>query len=760
VLGLVCACVGPVVDIGLNLSTSTSRVVSYKALLCRTIGMEVSLEVPCVYDSVQVIRPSINFRSGLTLAGIHSSSILEFFVSLPASDSVLIALLELIPLTFLKTDSYFSHLSSDLNFTSENRISIGLSSIFLFTKCYENWLSIEITQVCLCGVFRGISLGCTEGLSAWRVKALLSYQPIVVPVGRSVLGRLFNVLGSCVDPFIELSISACFRRKSLTQNDGTSIDYSKSVFSYSMPSLVRCLPIKPSNQSFTKPFIQRLVSSSCSLGTLGGLGYIIQVLSMYKGEFESNSLRPSLVFSNEPIEKCSSMELGLFQGSESEAAVSASIRELEKFHSEAYHATKWFSGSQKNPSSVMYLPASTESVFREAQSNLAIRVFRFEPLFSSLEAIHKRPVSFSKLTVDITLFETGIKVVDLLTPYRKGGKVGLFGGAGVGKTVVIMELIRNLAIEHSGLSIFSGVGERTREGNDLYSEMKDSGIIKVRTSYLDYPAHKQATKSVCLDPVFSSNTSSVVLVFGQMNETPGCRMRVSYASLSISEFFRDVFNQDILIFVDNVFRFLQAGSEVSTLLGRMPSAVGYQPTLSTEMGSFQERIVATVWGSITSIQAVFVPADDLTDPAPVVIFSHLDAVTVLSRSLASKGIYPAVDPFYSSSKSLDPTCLSPSHYCTSCEVKQLLQRYRELQDVIAILGLEELSEIDRLTVERARKVERFLSQPFSVAEVFTRIPGRYVKLDETVTGFAKLVRGELDSVSEGSFYLIGSLADL
>jgi F-type H+-transporting ATPase subunit beta len=245
-----------------------------------------------------------------------------------------------------------------------------------------------------------------------------------------------------------------------------------------------------------------------------------------------------------------------------------------------------------------------------------------------------------------------------------------------------------------------------------------------------------------------------------MNETPGCRMRVSYASLSISEFFRDVFNQDILIFVDNVFRFLQAGSEVSTLLGRMPSAVGYQPTLSTEMGSFQERIVATVWGSITSIQAVFVPADDLTDPAPVVIFSHLDAVTVLSRSLASKGIYPAVDPFYSSSKSLDPTCLSPNHYCTSCEVKQLLQRYRELQDVIAILGLEELSEIDRLTVERARKVERFLSQPFSVAEVFTRIPGRYVKLDETVTGFAKLVRGELDSVSEGSFYLIGSLADL
>merc|ERR1712039_945283 len=348
--------------------------------------------------------------------------------------------------------------------------------------------------------------------------------------------------------------------------------------------------------------------------------------------------------------------------------------------------------------------------------------------------IHKAPLSIQNLSVSLELFETGIKVVDLLTPYKKGGKIGLFGGAGVGKTVVIMELIRNLAIEHSGLSIFSGVGERTREGNDLYAEMKESGIITYKNLY-------EGRGSSKLGPVFSGSTSAVVLVFGQMNETPGCRMRVGYASLTIAEYFRDVFKQDILIFVDNVFRFLQAGSEVSTLLGRMPSAVGYQPTLSTEMGSFQERITATLSGSITSIQAVYGPADDLTDPAPVVIFGHLDAVTVLSRALASKGIYPSVDPFNSSSKILDATYLGLTHLCTAGEVKQLLQRYKELQDVIAILGLEEVSEEDRIVVDRAKKIERFLSQPFSVAEVFTRIAGKYVSLSATISGFRKIIPG-------------------
>ena len=323
-------------------------------------------------------------------------------------------------------------------------------------------------------------------------------------------------------------------------------------------------------------------------------------------------------------------------------------------------------------------------------------------------------------------------------------------GAGVGKTVVIMEFIRNLATEHSGLSLFAGVGERTREGNDLYSEMQDSSIISftLRSTSLIYQS------------LFAAHQSQVVLVFGQMNETPGNRMRVTHASLAMAEYLRDAFCQDVLIFIDNVFRFLQAGSEVSTLLGRMPSAVGYQPTLSTEMGSFQERIVATNAGSITSIQAIYVPADDLTDPAPVVIFGHLDAITVLSRGLASKGIYPAVDPLNSTSKILDPSYLKQEHFYVASNVKQILQRYKELQDVIAILGLEELSNQDRVVVNRARKIERFLSQPFFVAEIFTRIQGRYVCLHDTILGFSQIVTGELDIWSEGGFYLKGTLCDI
>jgi F-type H+-transporting ATPase subunit beta len=376
-----------------------------------------------------------------------------------------------------------------------------------------------------------------------------------------------------------------------------------------------------------------------------------------------------------------------------------------------------------------------------------------DTLFSSVRPVHKTSSSILQLSVTLDLFETGIKVIDLLTPYRKGGKIGLFGGAGVGKTVVIMELIRNLAIEHGGLSLFAGVGERTREGCDLYGEMQDSGIISISNT-------KSGSNLRGYPPSFASNSSEVVLVFGQMNETPGARMRVAHAALAMAEFFSDVFSGDVLIFVDNVFRFLQAGSEVSTLLGRMPSAVGYQPTLSTEMGCFQERICCVLNGSITSIQAIYVPADDLTDPAPVVIFGHLDAVTVLSRNLASKGIYPAVDPFASTSKMLDVTCLQGAHFCVANSVKQMLQRYKELQDLIAILGLEELTEKDRTLVERARKVERFLSQPFYVAEVFTRMSGRYVSVEESISGFSKIVDGELDAYDEGLFYLKGSLSDV
>ncbi len=349
--------------------------------------------------------------------------------------------------------------------------------------------------------------------------------------------------------------------------------------------------------------------------------------------------------------------------------------------------------------------------------------------------IHRDAPAFTELETKPSIFETGIKVVDLLAPYRRGGKIGLFGGAGVGKTVLIMELINNIAKAHGGVSVFGGVGERTREGNDLYEEMKESGVIN-ESNFAE---------------------SKVALVYGQMNEPPGARMRVGLTALTMVEYFRDVNKQDVLLFIDNIFRFTQAGSEVSALLGRMPSAVGYQPTLATEMGALQERITSTTQGSITSIQAVYVPADDLTDPAPATTFAHLDATTVLSRNLAAKGIYPAVDPLDSTSTMLQPNIVSAEHYRIAETVKETLQRYKELQDIIAILGIDELSEEDRLTVARARKVERFLSQPFFVAEIFTGSPGKYVSLEQTIKGFTMVLEGELDDLPEQAFYLVGDI---
>ncbi|MDX9752718.1 MAG: F0F1 ATP synthase subunit beta [bacterium] len=344
--------------------------------------------------------------------------------------------------------------------------------------------------------------------------------------------------------------------------------------------------------------------------------------------------------------------------------------------------------------------------------------------------IHRPAPRFDEQVPVAEQFETGIKVIDLLAPYAKGGKVGLFGGAGVGKTVVIMELIRNIAQEHGGVSVFGGVGERTREGNDLWLEMNESGVID-RTA----------------------------LVFGQMNEPPGARLRVALTALTMAEFFRDERGQDVLLFIDNIFRFTQAGSEVSALLGRMPSAVGYQPTLSTEMGALQERITSTKKGSITSVQAIYVPADDLTDPAPATTFSHLDATTVLSRPIAELGIYPAVDPLDSTSRIMDPRILGEDHYNTAKEIQQILQRYKDLQDIIAILGMDELSDEDKITVQRARKIQRFLSQPFFVAEQFTGREGRYVKIADTIEGFKRIASGELDELPEQAFYMCGTIEE-
>merc|ERR1712195_182284 len=351
--------------------------------------------------------------------------------------------------------------------------------------------------------------------------------------------------------------------------------------------------------------------------------------------------------------------------------------------------------------------------------------------------IHRSAPAFSDLDTTPSVFETGIKVVDLLAPYRRGGKIGLFGGAGVGKTVLIMELINNIARAHGGVSVFGGVGERTREGNDLYCEMKESKVIN----------EEKLTES------------KVALVYGQMNEPPGARMRVGLTALTMAEYFRDVNKQDVLLFIDNIFRFVQAGAEVSALLGRMPSAVGYQPTLATEMGGLQERITSTTEGSITSIQAVYVPADDLTDPAPATTFAHLDATTVLSRGLASKGIYPAVDPLDSTSTMLQPAIVGEVHYAIAQRIKSTLQRYKELQDIIAILGLDELSEEDRQVVSRARKVERFLSQPFFVAEIFTGSPGKYVPLTVAIEDFNNVLDGKYDDLPEQAFYLVGDIKE-
>ena len=351
--------------------------------------------------------------------------------------------------------------------------------------------------------------------------------------------------------------------------------------------------------------------------------------------------------------------------------------------------------------------------------------------FETRWSIHRDPPSFENQSTKSEIFETGIKVVDLLAPYAKGGKVGLFGGAGVGKTVIIMELIHNVAFKHSGYSVFAGVGERTREGNDLYNEMKESGVL-----------------------------DKVALTYGQMNEPPGARNRIALTGLTMAEYFRDKLGLDVLMFIDNIFRFSQSGSEMSALLGRIPSAVGYQPTLASEMGKLQERITSTKKGSITSVQAVYVPADDLTDPAPATVFAHLDATTVLNRAIAEKGIYPAVDPLDSTSRMLDPQIIGEEHYKVARGVQAVLQKYKDLQDIIAILGMDELSEEDKLVVERARKIERYLSQPFFVAEVFTGSPGKYISLEETIAGFKGILEGKYDDLPENAFYMVGNIDEV
>ena len=681
--------------------------------------------LPSVYDALLVIRPSCNFRDRTLINGPNQA---QYFIELPFNDGYLIAIIHLCCAKY--SSSYYGTLFKELG--DINRPSspiLGFASVFLFIKSYSSWLVAELSG-CYKGVFRTIALGSTDGLCTNSCTFSLSYQPVIVPVGRIALGRILNVVGSSMDPYMDLSLSSQFG----------------SYHFISSANTIGQLVEKDPNESY--PTTYRNHRLHC-LRFCFNTKHLIDLWNTMIMNTISSAWIFYLAYSWSHIP-----QLGI-QGCSRIYSVNASwiLRFIE-----AYRIWDFISTLKHIEHIVFSLPIA-ESKEIDCQINafrdrFTTRFYHTDTLFSSIKPIHKTPLAMITLSISVTLFETGIKVVDLLTPYKCGGKIDLFGGAGVGKTVVIMELIRNLATEHGGLSLFAGVGERTREGNDLYYEMQDSAIIELSLT-------KQYTvNSYSYGALFAAVRSQVVCVFGQMNETPGCRMRVTHGSISMAEYFRDAFGQDVLIFIDNVFRFVQAGSEVSTLLGRMASAVGYQPTLSTEMGSFQERIVATLAGSITSIQAIYVPADDLTDPAPVVIFGHLDAITVLSRALASKGIYPAVDPFNSTSKMLDPSYLKQEHFYLATNVRQMLQRYKEVQDVIAILGLEELANQDRVVVNRARKIERFLSQPFFVAEIFTRIQGRYVCLNDTIIGFTKIVNGQLDILSEGWFYLKGALCDM
>ena len=697
--GYLSSCVGPVVDVQMK-----AKIFSREKFMLSQVRpiMSVARDIflPSVYDSLIIIRPSSNFRDGTVIKNCMTN-FSQYFVELPFNDSYFFALIHLLPVDYKsQLQGMYSSLVEEVEDMNSRDIVIGFASVFLFVKAYANCCVAEISQLSYGGVLRAIALASTDGLCTWRCTFLMGFQPVIVPVGRIGLGRIFNVVGAVVDPYMELTMSAAFYK-------GAQVDSAAIITAEASG------PLKGSSIALEADADMSLVSAYNE----SGVGAV-----------------------------CANSSDEMAQGFAFYAA--AYMMNAGKIDMEANYTA---CGAYAVPETVMTGDVSTSvnAICRAIEGLF----YNTEMLFAQVKPVHRTPVALMTLSIYQTLFETGIKVVDLLTPYKKGGKIGLFGGAGVGKTVVIMELIRNLAVEHGGLSLFAGVGERTREGNDLYMEMQESGIIQINDQF-------DASGDRVCNAAFANNESQVVLVFGQMNETPGARMRVVYAALAMAEYFRDAFGQDVLIFVDNVFRFLQAGSEVSTLLGRMPSAVGYQPTLASEMGAFQERIVATTQGSITSIQAIYVPADDLTDPAPVVIFGHLDAVTVLDRKLAAKGIYPAVDPFNSTSKMLDPAFLKPEHFCTATDVKQILQRYKELQDVIAILGLEELSDQDRLVVDRARKVERFLSQPFFVAEVFTRMQGRYVSLADTVSGFSQIISGDLDVYSEGAFYLKGDVSDV
>jgi F-type H+-transporting ATPase subunit beta len=758
--GNLCSCVGPVVDVQMLTKVFSVEKFVYTHVQ-QWLGMQRDVFLPSLYDALIVLRPSIYFRHGnvIRLADTSSravcaqgspgssprggrrASLHDYLDQLAANDSYLCALYHLVPGRYhLNCLSEVSESARDM---SLGDAVLGFTTLFLFLKSYGNCLCAESSELCYGGVIRGIAIGVVDGLSTTATFVLLLLSALQLPVGTIALGRIFNVVGASIDGipslpqslgfgcYVPLWTSAGMSRQGAQPSallDRLRSDPSNA-YPFSYPHHVRSL----------KPIHQALLSKGTESSSVyarpsskgSGILYLHNTMVV-------NAISQGFVFYIASL-FCNVCFLGVSGSSISQRVPSSTPQdELVAPLSQKEHLCLAH-GLVPCYEAILGILASLQD----------------EAKFSNTRAIHRSAPPMETLCTDVGILETGIKVIDLLTPYEKGGKIGLFGGAGVGKTVVIMELIHNLAYEHGGVSLFAGVGERTREGNDLFCEMQDSRIIsmELKEGVCEHPC-------AIFQPLFAANKSKVTLVFGQMNETPGARYRVAHASLAIMEYFTHVFELDALIFIDNVFRLVQAGSEVSTLLGRMPSALGYQPTLSTEVASFQERIVRTVSAGLTSVQAIYVPADDITDPAPASIFSHLDAITVLSRALCARGIYPAVDGLSSTSKMLDPGYLPQEHFCLANNLRTILWRYKELQDLIAVLGLEELTDEDRLAVFRARKIERFCTQPFFVAEVFTKIRGKYVPINDTIIGFSQIVSGELDAWSEGAFYLKGSICDV
>ena len=730
--GCLCSSVGPIIDAQMKSKVFYKE--KFMIIEIRPVLLLLRhLFLPSIYDTLLVIRPGCNFRDARVIKN-YTANFRQYFIELPFNDGYLFPLIHLISVQYRSTlgSSVWRSSAEELEDIFCRDIILGFAPLFLFIKSYlSSSLVAEVSQLCYKGVLRRIALGVVDALCTWRCRAFLGAQPVIVPVGRIALGRIFNVVGSIIDALMELVISCQFNTRIRIKTTFLP------VFVESHENLTYTFTYGNHYMGIFTLLDQPQIRMMCFVLSLfcilGCNKYVIQNWKMLM----TNRIEISgpwifyIAYFYQNLRVVNSIKVKMNKIS---IKYPTYIREL----------LKAILASEKAVSTVC------ESLF-----------YLTDTLFAVIKAIHKTPVAIIRLRIVVILFETGVKVVDLLTPYKKGGKIELFGGAGVGKTVVIMEFIRNLGLEHGGLSLFAGVGERTREGADLYYEMLGGSIICLQLKEAWVPSHI-LSGSPCLmyQSLFACGESEVTLVFGQMNETPGARMRVTHGALAMGEYFRDAFSSDVLIFIDNLFRFLQAGSEVSTLLGRMPSAVGYQPTLSTEMGSFQERIVARQVASITSIQAIYVPADDLTDPAPTLIFGHLDAITVLSRGYASKAIYPAVDAFNSTSKILTASYLKQEHFYVASNVKQILQRYKEVEDVIGILGLEELSNQDRLSIKRARKMERFLSQAFFVAEIFTRMPGCYVSLNDTIIGFTEILSGELDIWCEGGFYLKGSIFDV